>query len=265
MSIDAKLNERMSIPNLNTLFFGKNLLEPEEIDSTNGFAMELLHTGKPPEGTCILTWYQYSGRGQRGTSWISEPGKNITASIILFPGFLLPTEQFLLNKAISLGVYDYAKSMLGKNVAVKWPNDIIYKGKKLAGILIENTIRSTSLASSVIGIGFNINQTKFATEANNPTSLKKNLRKEFIVRECFADLLSFLESRYLQLKSGKSKQLHSEYLNALYLLGKWRYFETQAGRIRLKITGVNAEGKLETENKSGNKVYFNFKEIIFPV
>ena len=123
-----------------TLFIGRNHIEVPSVNSTNEYAPTLLSKSKPPEGTVISTQDQYAGRGQIGSSWESQPGKNISLSIILYPIFLPIAQQFLLNQCISLAIFDLADKYFPKKTEIKWPNDIYVKGKKVAGILIQNTI-----------------------------------------------------------------------------------------------------------------------------
>src|ERR1044071_3194445 len=129
---------------LKTLFVGKNALWLEETISTNLAASELVLDSRPADGTAVLAEFQTSGRGQVNSPWESEPGKNLLVSYILYPAFLEPKGLFMLNKALSLGVYDFVKSvpMAGKkkNVFIKWPNDIFFNDKKISGMLIENSV-----------------------------------------------------------------------------------------------------------------------------
>ena len=104
----------------------------DELDSTNSYAIELLSKNKPSEGTVISAWNQAKGRGQIGSSWESEAGKNLTISLILYPTFLPIKQQFLLNQAISLSIYDFISRFIKNGVSIKWPNDILLNGKKVA-------------------------------------------------------------------------------------------------------------------------------------
>ncbi|HYH55846.1 MAG TPA: biotin--[acetyl-CoA-carboxylase] ligase, partial [Anseongella sp.] len=132
------------------------------MDSTNNFAKELVaNSGPVPDGTVIMAEGQYGGRGQADNTWLSEPGKNLTFSLILNCEFLPPAEQFCLSMAVSLGVLGTVKRELGKEALIKWPNDIYFGAKKLGGILIENVLMGSLLRSSVTGIGLNVNQTHF--------------------------------------------------------------------------------------------------------
>ena len=134
----------MEIKVNNTFFTGKFLLHLPSVDSTNNYAKNYIAKSSPIDGTVILADEQFAGRGQSGNIWLSEAGKNLTFSIIYQTSFLLATEQFYLNMAISLGISAALASILlpdsDLSVKIKWPNDIYVQNKKIAGILIENTI-----------------------------------------------------------------------------------------------------------------------------
>ena len=122
------------------LFVGQNLISIKEVDSTNTFLKNLVANSKPvPEGTVIMAESQYAGRGQQQNGWHSEPGKNLTFSLLLNPAFLAVTDQFDLTRVVSLGVYDALEPILGNNLKIKWPNDIYYGDKKLGGIYYRAT------------------------------------------------------------------------------------------------------------------------------
>src|ERR1035437_6675835 len=159
---------------METIFIGKNCIEIEKTDSTNSYLSKLLGEKTLFEGTVVITNRQEMGRGQRGTTWESEPNKNLTLSILLHPTFLRPDEQFQLNKAISLGVAGFVVGVLqvDVDVKIKWPNDIYIRNKKVAGILIENSVSGNNLQHSIIGIGINVNQEKFSAKLPNPTSFR---------------------------------------------------------------------------------------------
>ena len=126
----------------NTLFIGKVLRHFPQLGSTNQYAVEIVSKSNPTEGTVISTFHQPAGRGQIGRKWESEPHKNLTLSIIFYPRFLAPTQQFILNQAISLGLVDFITKYIAKGVKVKWPNDIYVQDRKIAGILLQNTLNN---------------------------------------------------------------------------------------------------------------------------
>ena len=249
---------------MSTLFIGKNLIELQSIDSTNNYAKELLQHQKPPEGTLIFAHEQHTGRGQMGNVWKTEAGKNLTASIILYPDFLDADKQFFLNMAISLAVKDFCESILPDEIKIKWPNDIYWRDKKLGGILIENTITGNRISSSVVGIGINVNQEEFAEDLPNPVSVLQISNFEFKISNLLEGLSVFIEKYYLQLR-----QLHFNFLDKGYTVALYRYQQTHEFKkgeqiLKGEINGVAKDGKLILHS-SGKEMRFAFKEVEFVI
>ena len=267
---------------MKTIFIGKNCIEIEKTDSTNSYMARLQAVNPLFDGTVVLTGHQEQGRRQRGSAWQSEPRKNLTLSIFLQPTFLRLDEQFQLNKAVSLGVVDAIHPLLHlpqggrkpprsgsfpfgeswSGVAIKWPNDIYIADKKIAGILIENSVNGNRLQHSIIGIGININQEKFSPELPNPTSLKLVAGKEFDLKECLEQLCSSIEKRYLQLRNS-SREIDSDYVKSLYRLGDFLNYNFKGESVKAKITGVSKTGKLVLEIENGKMLECDFKEVSF--
>lgn len=255
---------------MKTLFIGQNCIEVEKTNSTNSHLAKLYAEKPLFEGTVVITGCQEQGRGQRGASWESEPGKNLTLSILLNPTFLRPEEQFQLNKAISLGVAEFVvavcspfPSVRAGEVKIKWPNDIYIGTKKVAGILIENSVSGGKLQQSIIGIGINVNQEKFSAGLPNPTSLKSETSKEFELRECLEQLCSCIEKRYLDLRAGKVSEIDADYLKSLYRFGEWAGYEYKGETLKAKISGVARSGKLLLETEKKGNLECDLKEIGF--
>ena len=249
---------------INTLFVGKVLHQFDSLPSTNLYAQELLSKNKPSEGTVILAFDQPKGRGQIGNKWESKAGKNLTFSIILYPRFLPVRKQFLLNQAISLSVFDTLHKYIPEGLTIKWPNDLYVFDKKITGILIQNSIKGSTLQSAIIGIGLNVNQKDFRN-APNPTSLSLEIGKESKLKNILAELLFHLEVRYLQLKSGNIEQIQNDYLIHLFRFGKEYEFKRPDGIIfKGIIQGITAIGKLIVKTEGG-KEEFGFKEIKYVV
>jgi BirA family biotin operon repressor/biotin-[acetyl-CoA-carboxylase] ligase len=147
-----------------------NIIKLDEVNSTNT-AMALMGD-EAVHATVLRAVTQSAGRGQRGNSWESEPGKNLTFSICLRPQHIPARTQFELSMAVSLGVVHALDAFIDpKRVKIKWPNDIYVDDLKIAGILIENSIDGTVIRRSIVGIGLNINQLTFVSDAPNPVSL----------------------------------------------------------------------------------------------
>jgi BirA family transcriptional regulator, biotin operon repressor / biotin---[acetyl-CoA-carboxylase] ligase len=244
----------------NTLFLGKDIVYLTDCHSTNDEANNRLVHRTVSEGSIIITDNQTKGRGQRGNQWISEPGKNLTFTLILQPSFLIPSDQFYLNMSISLAVTDFFDDYV-QGVKIKWPNDIFHTDSgKLGGVLIENSISSFSIESSIVGIGLNINQVDFTVP--NATSLTKLTNQNFDLWELFRLLVMHIEKRYLELKKGMHSKILSDYLNKLFRYEEWAKYEDNAvfiGRIR----GIGKDGKLIIEKENGFVNHYAFKEVKF--
>lgn len=245
------------------LFVGQNLVTLKEVDSTNTFLKNILSNSKPlPEGTVIMAESQYAGRGQQQNKWNSEPGKNLTFSLLLNPVFLSPLNQFYLTRVISLGVAEALQAAAQSRISIKWPNDIYYNDRKLGGILIENILQGSQIKHAVAGIGLNINQEQFPDWVPNPVSLKQILHKDYDLRLLLSDICSRIEGWYLRLKAGQLDEIKTAYLNALYWYREVKNF--RAGKVVFtgEVTGITEHGRLQVQQADGLHEY-NFKEIEF--
>ena len=252
------------MPNKNTLFVGKVFIDLPRVDSTNEYAIGLLTKSTPSEGTVISTFEQTAGRGQIGSHWESQAGQNISLSVILFPRFLRPAEQFYLTQVISLALCDVLQPLLKGDVQIKWPNDIYVNDRKITGILIQSTLNSSGIQSSVIGIGINVNQVQFSSDLPNPTSLKLETGQNFDLYQIIEELCAKLEGRYLQLKSRRFSVIHQSYLELLYGWKKERSFRKPGGLpFKGHILGTDVSGRLQIKSSSGSIETFSLKEIQF--
>jgi BirA family transcriptional regulator, biotin operon repressor / biotin---[acetyl-CoA-carboxylase] ligase len=246
------------------LFVGQNFVRLTEADSTNNFLRNLLSNSKPlPEGTVIMAENQYEGRGQQQNGWQTEPGKNLTFSILLNPVFLPLTSQFDLTRAISLGVFDALEPLLGEKLKIKWPNDIYYGEYKLGGMLIENIVQGGQIKSSIIGIGLNINQEVFPPNLPNAVSVKQILHADYDLKALLSEICRHVEAWYLNLRAGKLSFIRENYLSRLYWLNEKQSFKTQSGIFSGTIKDVRDNGLLVVENNNGGQLEFNLKEIEF--
>jgi len=244
-----------------TLFIGKKIVNLDSIESTNSYAAEELQKGKLPEGTIIRTLFQSKGKGYAASAWQSEPGKNLLFSVILYPVFLAPKQQFFLNEIASLAVADTLDSFIPKKkVRIKWPNDVFIGDKKVAGILIENSVKGPTIQHSILGIGMNVNQKKFDPFLKYATSIILETGEEMKLDELLAQLCSHLEKRYLQLKQEQMSRLVKDFMKKLYRVNQLTAFAAGNQKFRGKIVGISAEGKLVIEMNGAHEV-FGFKEI----
>ncbi|GAB4296702.1 MAG: biotin--[acetyl-CoA-carboxylase] ligase [Marinilabiliales bacterium] len=249
---------------METKFFGKNLFKLQKIDSTNKFAIELIPKIDPIEGAVVWAMEQEKGRGRQNNTWESESGKNLTFSVILYPRFLNVEDQFYISKAMSLGVFDYILQY-SDNVSIKWPNDIYVGNKKIAGILIENSVYKDIIKSSVVGIGLNVNQTVFKSNAPNPTSLKLILKNDIDLNESFENLCMHLEKRYVQLQNKQFEIIDKDYLNNLFRFGKTSKFISKNKEFSGKIIDVLKTGELIILDENNNKKQFDINDINFVI
>lgn len=248
------------MPEFDPLFIGKNYISFETLDSTNDYLKALTNEKKLPEGTVVTAANQTKGRGQAGNSWLVAPDKNCTFSILLHPTFLPIDKQFYLNMAVSLGIKDACEYLLGDTLHIKWPNDIFYIEKKIAGILIENTIQGSKIVNAVVGIGLNVNQLDFA--GINATSLSIAANSDFELKEVETVVFSHIEKYYAQLRLGHFNFLEKAYITSLFRYQQTHEFMTEKKKIRGQIIGVSKDGKLLIESED-KVLKFGLKEIVF--
>jgi BirA family biotin operon repressor/biotin-[acetyl-CoA-carboxylase] ligase len=240
---------------------GQNRINLERVASTNDYLKAELSKSKPfPEGTVIMAVDQFAGRGQVGTRWESQRGKNLTASILLCPSFLNPSDQFDLNIVICLAIQQALSTILTKKVFIKWPNDIYVDNKKLGGILIENIIQGNTWRYAIIGIGLNVNQSEFPAEAKNAGSLIKLLHESYSIEKLLTEICDCIEHHYFQLKLGKLTQQKRLYCEHLFGMNEKRKFKIDGILVEGKIVDVDESGRLSVDF-NGHIAKFGFKEI----
>lgn len=247
-----------------TLFLGQNINYLPTCQSTNDIAAHLIATDSVLDGTVVITGNQTAGRGQRGNQWEAQPGQNLTFSVILQPTFLQAADQFWLNIAISLGISDWLATYVGDRLKIKWPNDLYVQQRKIGGILIENTLYGYTIAWSVVGIGLNINQTRFQTPTATSLTNETPNDDDFVLPELLPTLLESLERRYFALRTGQRDVLKTNYLQLLFRYQEKSEFLANGERIRGTIIGVEETGRLAIQ--VGEKLRsFAFKEVEFVI
>lgn len=238
---------------------GRKIIFRETLDSTNNYAANLLERGELSHGTVIMSGEQTAGRGQRGTTWISEPYKNLIFTCFIEYDNLAVANQQSITHFVSLSLVDML-SEKGLDARIKWPNDIYVGGRKLSGMLIENQLESFRCKSSIIGIGLNVNQVDFGDFP--ATSLKLELGYDLPVDDIALSLISHLNTRFASLRSYGLASLEAAYLEKLWRKDVWSDFEDGNGPFEGKIIGTESSGKLVVERKGGIKTY-DLKEIMF--
>jgi len=233
------------------------------LDSTNAEAMRLIEERKAVEGLVLQAEEQTEGKGAGQNRWESAPDKNLTFSLIVQPRFIHPSQQFVLTEMISLALFDALEKRLGNDkLRIKWPNDLWYDRNKLAGILIQNRIKGACLDFSVIGVGLNVNQKEFRSDAPNPASLAYFSGKEEKLPDLLNEILFRFDAYYEKLKTG-IHTLDAPYLQRLYQMNKWAEYEDASGRFTAKITGVDSYGRLLLTGQNGKQRTYGFKEVRF--
>ncbi len=242
----------------------QRVVKLDSLESTNDYVSGLLKEKKPEEGSIYSSLFQSAGKGIGQNKWESEKGKNLLFSLILYPSFLPVEDQFLISKAVSLGIANYIQAKTN-NIKIKWPNDIYYKEKKIAGILIENSIKGSNLNSSIIGIGFNLNQAEFESDTPNPVSLHQITNKTYSIDQELVKIRTNIRFFYDKLKAGKFEEISREYLKCLYRFNEVHEFKTGKEIFKAQITGINKYGHLQLTTESNEKREYGFKETEFVI
>lgn len=251
---------------------GAKLIELHAVDSTNDYAAKAFSRNEFVDGTVIWAHEQSNGRGQQGNTWSSEPGKNLTITVCLKPRFLPPGGQFLLNKAIALGVLDFIRTCLhgASRIAhpaslIKWPNDLYFGNRKIGGILIENQIMGPVFETSFAGIGININQAHFPPGLPNPVSLIQILHRVTGLKEALLTLCGHLDRRYHELENNSPAGIGQEYNQCLLGFDQWRLFHQDGAEMEGKINGVDDSGRLLVETRNNEILCCSHGEIEYVI
>lgn len=239
-----------------------SLIHITEIDSTNNYLKQLVYNQNVEEGTVVYCDFQTAGKGQRGNSWESEYGKNLTFSMVLYPNEIKAKEQFIISQLVSLSIAE-CLSKHTDNITIKWPNDIYWNNKKICGILIENALESDFIKSSVIGIGININQEKFVSNAPNPISLKNITGEEYVLTNLLTGIQDSILHLYSQIKEGKKEFICQRYKELLFRREGYHLYNDGTSDFEAKIVSVESDGILTLETQEGIRRKFTFKEVKF--
>ncbi len=239
----------------------------EQTDSTNSWLRE--HSGNLDMSLLFnvaVTGYQSAGRGQKGNSWESARDENLLFSILACPSFVDASRQFRLSEAIALAVTDAIAPHLGEkasDLSVKWPNDIYWRDKKLAGILIENRIQGSHLSECIIGVGLNVNQPEFYSDAPNPVSIR-NITGACADRDdLLADILSNMASYYGQIQAGGSDEIHRLYMRRLFRRDGLHPYRDENGMFNAAIESVMPNGIIILRDENGTERRYEFKQVRF--
>ena len=241
--------------NLSYLHFAK-------LDSTNAY-LQRKQSECDIRNWVVSTDEQTAGKGMGSNSWESKVGKNLTFSLALDMSFLPAERQFLLSEAVPLGIIEVLDKVLpSEKLSIKWPNDIYFENCKLAGILINSTIKANMMDVSIIGIGLNVNQMQFQDWPTHPISLKMITGKEYDLQPLMEQIAEHILIKVEQLKSSPAT-IEQDYLKRLFRYRTWAEYEVEGENLRLFMNGIDAFGRLLLVDEVSNSYCFDIKEIKF--
>lgn len=236
-----------------------NVIHVKECDSTNNALAETNKAKKQEEGTIFWSDFQSEGKGQRGNKWESEKGKNLLFSILLYPK-VKANEQFIISQIVSLAVAECLLSYT-EDITIKWPNDIYWKEKKICGILVENRLNEDNIEQSIVGIGININQNKFISDAPNPISLKQITEERHNLFEILNKTRNNILNYNLQLQLGNTNSIQKRYKDLLFRNEGYHLYNDGGSDFEARIKDIEPSGLLVLETKEGIERQFAFKEV----
>ena len=236
----------------------------EQIDSTNAYLQR-------QQSECnIRNWIvsadeQTAGKGMGSNGWESEVGKNLTFSLAVDMSFLPAERQFLLSEAVPLGIVEVLDKLLPvEKLSIKWPNDIYYQNRKMAGILINSTIKANMMDISIIGIGLNVNQMQFQDWPTHPISLKMITGNTYDLQPLMEQIAEHILLKVEQLKSNPTS-IEQDYLKRLFRYHTWADYEVEGKTLRLFMTGIDAFGRLQLLDEQQKLHCYEIKQIKFLV
>ncbi|MBP5570983.1 MAG: biotin--[acetyl-CoA-carboxylase] ligase [Prevotella sp.] len=233
----------------------------EETDSTNDF----LRYYTPEEGeemTVVWTDFQRKGRGQGANHWESEAGKNLTFSVLIHPDEVRAQDQYIISMAVAETMHRYLSGMLDAAVHIKWPNDIYVGDSKIGGILIENHLSGEHIKDCIIGIGLNVNQTVFVSDAPNPISLRMIDDREWNREEVLQGLIAEL---VWQFKHFRIDVIRKKYRRHLYRREGIYPYRDVDGEFEAELLEVENDGHLVLLDTQGRQRRYAFKEVAYLV
>ena len=237
----------------------------DETLSTNAELKRLQIENPLPEFSMVMTEFQTAGRGQAGNSWYSGKGSNILLSFLLYPHCVKAKDQFIIAQIVSLAIKIVLDNFM-KNVTIKWPNDIYWNDKKIAGILIENSLMGQHIDYTIVGVGLNVNEKEFPSGLPNPVSLRE-IAGEEVDREILLKLLQIEFLRlYHAMERGEIAQIERKYMQHLYHSDGAYWFADKEGRFKATIKKVLPSGHLVLATYPSNEErVYAFKEVFFEV
>lgn len=235
-------------------------IDLENVGSTNSFARQW--QGNDGEELLVVARYQTAGRGSGRNTWESAPGENLLFSLAFSPRHLMASASFALSEALALSVCEALQSY-ADGFQVKWPNDIYHTDRKVAGLLIENELAGARVRRTVMGVGLNVNQSRFLSDAPNPVSLCQLAGSEQSTEEVLQRFLQRFGQYRQLLEAHCYAEVHRRYLARLYRLGEEHEYVDAGGHFRATITGVEPSGHLLLTDENGSPRRYAFKEVSY--
>ena len=238
-----------------------HIIKLDATDSTNAYLKNVMQSEVLDDFTTVIADEQSAAKGQLGSSWQSEAGKNLTISVLKKLNGLNATRQFILNMAVSLAVYELLKGLQISNLSIKWPNDILSGNQKICGILIENVLQGQKISAAVIGIGLNVNQQIFPG-LKGATSIKRITGNSTAVEEILQLLLAGLKIRLSGLEAMNFDKIKADYEELLFRRDSPSTFRGAGNQMFTGyIRGISPIGKLRIEIEDREIREFDLKEI----
>ena len=235
------------------------MIRLDEVDSTNSYLRRLdMQDDQRP--TLVTAEFQSAGRGADTNRWESERAKNLLFSLRLMPGNLPVRRMFAVSEVAALAVRD-ALNAFAPGFCIKWPNDIYYEDSKVAGILIENDLQGAKIRCSTIGIGINVNQREFHSDAPNPVSLCQITDQELDCHELLMGVTECFCHWYNCLMRGEEQEIARQYAARLiWREGLHRYCDRE-GEFEAEFVCVAPDGRLTLRDGEGRERSYYFKEV----
>ncbi len=227
------------------------IIHIEETDSTNRWLRE--HGGE--DDMAVWADYQTAGKGQGQNSWESERGKNLTFSVLMHPKGMMANRQFDISMQVSVAILETLGQRIG-DLSIKWPNDIYWRNAKIAGILIENSLAGNTIRDTIIGVGLNVNQRTFRSDAPNPVSLWQICEEETDREQLLTEILT-------NIRRWEGKDARQRYLEQMYRRRGYHPYADAEGAFMARITDVESDGHLRLQDEEGKERRYGFKEVSF--
>ncbi|GAC1482182.1 MAG: biotin--[acetyl-CoA-carboxylase] ligase [Flavisolibacter sp.] len=225
----------------------ESLIILDSVDSTNNYAMGLVHAGMAQHGTAIFTDEQKKGKGQFNKSWVSEKNKNIALSLILQPDTISLKDRFIVSMMVAVATFEFMNQYAPEDLTIKWPNDIYWRDRKAGGILIENVVQGGAWKYAIAGIGLNINQTSFLNMEDRAVSLKQISGKTYNPLQLAQELCLFLQMGYEKLLLNPLNIIE-QYKKSLYKMNQKTQFKKDNRIFSAVVKSVTSEGLLVLEH-----------------